>query len=114
MLQAADRRLYHPMYGFADSLNLNVASALTLQYLLLKFPHVRGQLEPEERQTLRETWYTKLAKSPDELRQYLANPPLPYQDVRRPDPFRAPWVEKKIIKRVAQREEDLRQAQASP
>ena len=33
MLSAADRRIYMPLHGFADSLNLSVAAALLLQRL---------------------------------------------------------------------------------
>ena len=31
MLEAADRRVYLPLHGFADSLNLSVAAAMMLQ-----------------------------------------------------------------------------------
>jgi tRNA C32,U32 (ribose-2'-O)-methylase TrmJ len=35
LLAAADKRVYVPLHGFAESLNLSVAAALVLQQLLL-------------------------------------------------------------------------------
>ncbi|KAG3046508.1 hypothetical protein PI124_g24427 [Phytophthora idaei] len=44
MLRAAHRRVYLPLFGFSESLNLSVATALVLQRLLDWFP--RAQAEP--------------------------------------------------------------------
>ena len=40
MLEAADRRVYLPMYGFTDSFNLSVAMALLVQRLFYLCPEV--------------------------------------------------------------------------
>jgi tRNA G18 (ribose-2'-O)-methylase SpoU len=61
MLQSAHRQVYLPMYGFADSLNLSVATALCLQQIFHLCPSVIGDMAETERAALRETWYTKLA-----------------------------------------------------
>ena len=44
MLEAADRRIYLPMFGFTESFNLSVAAALVLQRLLDAVPESRGRL----------------------------------------------------------------------
>jgi len=71
MLQAADCRVYLPLRGFADSLNLSVATALVVQQVLhlsssptkttKQHPYVANMPEPE-RQALREQWFPKLAR----------------------------------------------------
>jgi tRNA G18 (ribose-2'-O)-methylase SpoU len=38
MLAAADRRVYLPLHGWADSLNLSVATALVLQVSAICHP----------------------------------------------------------------------------
>ena len=43
MLEAADRRIYLPMFGFTESFNLSVAAALVLQRLLDAVPESRGR-----------------------------------------------------------------------
>jgi tRNA G18 (ribose-2'-O)-methylase SpoU len=63
MLEGADLRVYLPLVGFADSLNLSVATALVVQYILeFVYPAARHNMDESERQTLREAWYPKLAK----------------------------------------------------
>jgi len=62
MLQAADKRVYLPLRGFADSLNLGVATALVLQQLFLLDPTVVGGMPEEERRELRQAWYVKLCQ----------------------------------------------------
>lgn len=62
MLEAAEKRIYLPMHGFSESLNLGVASALVLQKLLSLCPDARGNLSQEEKATLRKEWYLKLSK----------------------------------------------------
>ena len=70
MLEAADCRVYLPLRGFADSLNLSVATALVVQQVLhlsspikstADHPYVARMLE-DERQALREQWFPKLAR----------------------------------------------------
>ena len=62
MLQSADVRCYLPLYGFADSLNLSVATALVIQQILHLNPNYIGNMSSENRHLLRTLWYPKLAQ----------------------------------------------------
>jgi len=70
ILQESDKRVYLPLHGFADSLNLSVATALCLQqlfHLSSSSTHdfdstIVGNMPEEERTELRSIWYPKLAK----------------------------------------------------
>jgi tRNA G18 (ribose-2'-O)-methylase SpoU len=62
MLQAADLRVYLPLRGFADSLNLSVATALVIHHLLLMEPSYAASMTEDERKELRRIWYPKLAR----------------------------------------------------
>lgn len=62
MLQAADLRVYLPLRGFADSLNLSVAAALLMHHLLMLEPSFVASMAEEEQQGLRRTWFPKLAR----------------------------------------------------
>ena len=62
MLHGADVRCYLPLYGFADSLNLSVATALVLQQILHFHPNYIGNMSLEQRHLLRTVWYPKLAQ----------------------------------------------------
>lgn len=63
MLQGADLRVYLPLVGFADSLNLSVATALVIQYIMeFVYPSCKHSMDEPERQELRERWYPKLAR----------------------------------------------------
>jgi hypothetical protein len=61
MLNAADLRVYLPLRGFADSLNLSVATALVVHQMFVLDPTLIGAMCEEERKQLRQAWYTKLA-----------------------------------------------------
>ena len=61
MLNAADLRVYLPLRGFADSLNLSVATALVVHQLFVLDPTLVGGMSEEERRSLRTAWYAKLA-----------------------------------------------------
>ncbi|KAL3763804.1 hypothetical protein ACHAW5_002308 [Stephanodiscus triporus] len=61
MLNAADLRVYLPLRGFADSLNLSVATALVVHQMFLLDPSLIGAMGEEERKQLRQAWYAKLA-----------------------------------------------------
>lgn len=61
MLDGADLRVYLPLRGFADSLNLSVAAALVLHHLILSKPTFVGDMLEEERRQLRQAWFGKLA-----------------------------------------------------
>ncbi len=61
MLNAADVRVYLPLRGFADSLNLSVAAALVVHQMFVLDPSLEGAMTEDERRELREAWYAKLA-----------------------------------------------------
>jgi len=62
MLQQADKRIYLPLRGYADSLNLSVATALVTQALFFLDPTLIGAMSDGERNSLRASWFTKLAQ----------------------------------------------------
>jgi len=105
MLDAADRTVYLPQYGFGDSFNVSVACALLLQFLFTWCPEARGQLDPGERELLREQWYSKLASNAEmsaEFKMFLENPPDAVATLRKDGPqFGVP---RKIRKRMIWRE----------
>ncbi len=61
MLNAADLRVYLPLRGFADSLNLSVATALVVHQMFVLDPSLEGAMTEDERRELRKKWYAKLA-----------------------------------------------------
>ena len=62
MLEAAEKRIFLPIHGFSESLNLSVASALVLQRIFYLCPKARGNLTEAEKKTIRADWYLKLSK----------------------------------------------------
>lgn len=52
-LEAADARIYLPLFGFTESLNLSVATALVMQRLFDLCPDARGNLTASEKAALR-------------------------------------------------------------
>ena len=79
MLLAADHRVYLPIHGFADSLNLSVAAAMVLQKVFMLFPQAVGCMSEDEREQLRKLWYSKLSRSEAQKGEFLKlaeNPPL--------------------------------------
>ncbi|KAG2454106.1 hypothetical protein HYH02_001145 [Chlamydomonas schloesseri] len=102
MLEAAHRRVCLPMYGYNDSFNLSVATAMVLHHLFLCCPEARGDLTPERKRALRLEWYGRLARTDAQRAEFLArvdDPPLPFGDVRRPDEHRTAWVPPKIARK---------------
>jgi tRNA(Leu) C34 or U34 (ribose-2'-O)-methylase TrmL len=73
MLEAADLRVYLPLRGFADSLNLSVATALVLHQLFCLDPTLIGSMPESERRSLRQAWFAKLCRqrllTPSQKRQ---------------------------------------------
>jgi len=61
MLDSASVRVYLPLRGFADSLNLSVATALVVHQMFTLDPSLVGAMSEEERKALRQLWYPKLA-----------------------------------------------------
>jgi tRNA G18 (ribose-2'-O)-methylase SpoU len=113
ILAEADKRVFLPMYGFSDSFNLSVATAMILQRLFLICPEARGDLDENTKQQLRVKWYTQLAKDNEKYRelyaQYLNAPPPPLEDIRCEEKDRAPIVSRKIRKRIARLESEKQQ-----
>jgi len=62
LLNEADLRVYLPLRGFADSLNLSVATALVVHHLFVLDPTLVGAMSDEERTRLRKKWYEKLCR----------------------------------------------------
>jgi SpoU rRNA Methylase family len=62
MLEAADLRVYLPLFGFADSLNLSVATALVIQQLFILDPTLLGSISQSEQLELRRLWFPKLVQ----------------------------------------------------
>lgn len=62
MLEQADKRVYLPLRGFADSLNLSVATALIVHQLFVMDPSLIGATTQEEKLQLREAWFSKLCQ----------------------------------------------------
>nr|CCA21041.1 hypothetical protein VOLCADRAFT_116506 [Albugo laibachii Nc14] len=108
MLQAAQHRVYLPIYGFTDSLNLNVATGMVLFQIFSMCPEMRGQMEAEERNTLRKAWYQKLDPSQDVLDRYIESPPSVFQDLRRAEDHRNPWIGARLLGRINRKEEENR------
>lgn len=86
LLRAADKRVYLPLNGFADSLNLSVAAAMITQRVLAMCgPSVVGDMDEGDRRRLREEWYPQLAKNPEQKLEYtrmIDHPPKPLSDLR--------------------------------
>lgn len=61
MLEASDLRVYLPLRGFADSLNLSVATALVVHQMFILDPTLVGAMTEEERNELRRDWFARLA-----------------------------------------------------
>lgn len=61
MLTSSDLRVYLPLRGFADSLNLSVATALVVHHLFILDPTIAGGMSEAERKELRTVWFPKLA-----------------------------------------------------
>jgi len=110
MLDNCDMRVYLPLTGFADSLNLSVAAALILQRLIDMDPSLMGSMSATERDGLRAKWYPKLARSPaeeTEYKQMASNPPKPFRDMRRATEHRVGWRGKKVTNKNNERYERL-------
>ncbi|RHZ01878.1 hypothetical protein DYB31_014021, partial [Aphanomyces astaci] len=72
MIAAADKRVYLPIHGFADSLNLNVATGLIIQRLFFICPEARGAMTKSERSELRNEWYRRMVKGDEKAETFLA------------------------------------------
>jgi len=106
ILEAADRRVYLPLHGFAESLNLSVAAALVIQRLLHMCPDARGDLSAEQKVGLRKEWYDNLGSSTSDGRkeEYLSrleNPPSHLEDLREDT------MSQKQKKRIAEKEQEI-------
>lgn len=106
MLRAAHRRVYMPLFGFSESLNLSVATALVLQRLLNWFPEIRGDLDEQEKQQLRAKWHPQLVGNPTQAAQ--AEPWTSGSELIRPlDDLRREKHEAWVSKSVRRREQTM-------
>lgn len=106
MLAAATKRVYLPIHGFADSLNVNVATGMVLQQLFYLCPEARGAMPEKEKAQLRDVWYRRIDKRGDDVDKLLANPPQVYADLRRPDDHLGAWMGGKMRRRIQARARD--------
>ena len=109
MRSAADRLVYLPLHGFADSLNLSVAAALCLHTTLALYGRAAwgAGFRDGELGELRRQWYAKLARSPEQAAEYeqrLQDPPKPFDDLRRCEAHRVPFIKKKNLMQAKERE----------
>ena len=95
MLQTCDRRVYLPMHGFSDSLNVGVAAALALEKVkdLLGGggDYLTDDWVPEPPDVLRERWARRLSRDDGQLdliQAALGEGSAVFDDLRRPDEFR--------------------------
>lgn len=113
MLSAADQRVYFPIFGFTESLNLSVATALVIQRLFDWFPEVRGDLSDQEKQEIRAQWYPQIVNNPtlaEQSEHWVAHSDeiALLSDLRREKlSLKESWVPK----RVKQRELDMPEVQ---
>ena len=106
MLAAADARVHLPIYGFSESYNLSVATALVLQRVMDAVPECRGDLPPATMQALREKYFGLLGTTgPTKARAeaWIAASkegvtPTPLPDMRRS------VKNKRVVKRIRRRE----------
>lgn len=113
MLNAADKRVYFPIFGFTESLNLSVATALVIQRLFDWFPVIRGDLSDQEKQEIRAQWYPQIVNNPtlaEQSEHWVAHSDeiALLDDLRREKlSLKESWVPK----RVKQRELDMPEVQ---
>lgn len=115
MLVAADKRVYFPIFGFTESLNLSVATALIVQRVFDWFPDIRGDLSAREKQEIRAQWIPHLVRNPTQAAQAApwlgetATKPIPVLDDLRREKLgnNERWVPKS----VKRREQDMPEVQ---
>eukprot|EP00755_Sulcionema_specki_P028329 Sspe_Gene.17299::Locus_6136_Transcript_1_1_Confidence_1.000_Length_3427::g.17299::m.17299/K00556/trmH; tRNA (guanosine-2'-O-)-methyltransferase len=107
ILEGADKRVYLPMYGFAESFNVGVAAALLLQLVLQKVP--RRPLPDAEMGVLRKSWVEKLSSNPTTTKSFQdlgyadgSRIAEPLADLRDGRPEATRWVIKKVRKKEEQ------------
>src|SRR5258706_10808851 len=63
-IKHADQKIFIPMFGFTESLNISVSAAICLNTLLSKLreSNTPWQLTEEEKETLRLQWYRKVVR----------------------------------------------------
>jgi len=97
LLKAADKRVYLPLHGFADSLNLSVAAAMVMQRMFMIDTSLVGAMEEQERCQLRLKWYPAMARNDVQREAFTqcaieANKGIdaimPFADMRRPEDHR--------------------------
>lgn len=67
MIQQADKIIALQMYGFSESFNVGVATALVIQKIFDIWPNARGELSEQEKDKIRKGWYSQLSPNGDAL-----------------------------------------------
>ncbi len=89
--------MYLPLHGFADSLNLSVATAMVLQRLFMLDPSLVGSVAPSEMRELRQRFYPKMGRSDAQREAFRVCAEdvnagiltvVPFGDLRRPEQHR--------------------------
>jgi len=117
LLSQADKRVYLPLTGFADSLNLSVAAGLVIQEIMRLCPRLTEPMSESERCELRRLWYPSLARSETEAEEYAKileekSYPQPFEDMRRADLHREGWAQKKVVRKNEERYRMLKEEEA--
>jgi hypothetical protein len=95
------------MFGFTESFNLSVATALLLQRMFDACPEARGDLPESEKAVIRASWFERLSRNPTAMaanEKFLECPDEiePLRDLRRPEAERGSWAPPKIKTREAE------------
>jgi len=111
MLAVSSKRMSLQNFGFTPGFQISVSTALILQRMFDWFPEIRGDIENEEAQRLREVWFDELAVNPTALKKYSYWKDHFQQlevmdDLRREEA--CPWIPPKIRKREQLTEENTK------
>eukprot|EP01125_Pyxidicula_operculata_P000767 TRINITY_DN10699_c0_g1_i1.p1 TRINITY_DN10699_c0_g1~~TRINITY_DN10699_c0_g1_i1.p1 ORF type:complete len:250 (+),score=40.94 TRINITY_DN10699_c0_g1_i1:43-750(+) len=86
MKEAAQKRVYLPLHGFTESLNLSVAASLVVQEILHRCPNSRGDLSEERKKEIREQWFKTIGSEryldSEVINELVEHPPKPYPSIQ--------------------------------
>ena len=69
-LDASTKHVFLPMFGFTESFNLSVATALVIHTLFDICPEMRGDMTDTEKAQVREKWFDALGRTQYHKEQY--------------------------------------------
>ena len=117
MLEAADRRFYLEMFGFVESYNLGVATALILQAITARCRDRRGRFTAEEAQAVRQKWWSSLwrrSKTTENRERHVpllalaesgVLPPT-LADLRKSDDAKENFLTKRVLRKIVSQTRD--------